>query len=49
MSNLRYPVGEQDFANIRNDNCVYIDKTEILYRLVTTKKYYFLSRPRRFG
>ena len=49
MSNLRYPVGEQDFAKIRNENLVYVDKTEILYRLVTSRSYYFLSRPRRFG
>ena len=49
MSNLRYPVGEQSFANIRKENMVYIDKTEILYRLVKSRKYYFLSRPRRFG
>ena len=49
MSNLRYPVGEQDFAKIRNENRVYVDKTEILYQLVTSRSYYFLSRPRRFG
>ena len=49
MSYLRYPVGEQDFAKIRTMNLVYIDKTEILYRLVTSRSYYFLSRPRRFG
>ncbi len=49
MSNLRYPIGEQDFAKIRNENRVYIDKTDILYRLVTDGSYYFLSRPRRFG
>lgn len=49
MSFLRYPVGEQDFSNLRNDNCVYVDKTEVIYRLVKSGKYYFLSRPRRFG
>ncbi len=49
MTDLIYPVGEQDFANVRNDQMVYIDKTEVLYRLVKSGKYYFLSRPRRFG
>ena len=49
MTELRYPVGEQDFAKIRTQNLVYVDKTEVLYRLVTTRSYYFLSRPRRFG
>ena len=49
MSNLRYPVGEQDFAKIRTEKLVYVDKTEILYQLVTSRSYYFLSRPRRFG
>lgn len=49
MNTLKYPVGEQDFAKIRNGNCVYIDKTEILHKLVSTASYYFLSRPRRFG
>ncbi|MBR1475675.1 MAG: AAA family ATPase, partial [Muribaculaceae bacterium] len=49
MTELRYPVGEQDFAKIRTQNLVYVDKTEVLYRLVTTRSYYFLNRPRRFG
>lgn len=49
MSDLRYPVGEQDFAKIREQNLVYVDKTEVLYRLVNKASYYFLSRPRRFG
>ena len=49
MTELRYPVGEQDFAKIRTQNLIYVDKTEVLYRLVTTRSYYFLSRPRRFG
>lgn len=48
-SPLTYPVGEQDFANIRNDKRVYVDKTALIFRLVTEGKYYFLSRPRRFG
>ena len=45
----RYPIGIQSFERLRNDNCVYIDKTELIYRLVKTHTTYFLSRPRRFG
>jgi hypothetical protein len=44
-----YPVGIQDFANIRERNAVYVDKTDLIYRLTHTSKYVFLSRPRRFG
>ena len=46
---LIYPIGEQDFANIRNDGMVYIDKTDMIYSIVKSGKYLFLSRPRRFG
>ena len=46
---LTYPVGEQDFAKIRNDGRVYVDKTAIIYRLANEGGFYFLSRPRRFG
>ena len=49
FNGLTYPVGEQDFANIRNEGRVYIDKTALMMRLVCQGKYYFLSRPRRFG
>ena len=48
MNNL-YPVGIQSFREIREGNYLYIDKTELIYRMVKTGKYYFLSRPRRFG
>ena len=34
---------------IRNDGYFYIDKTELMYQMVKTGSYYFLSRPRRFG
>ena len=33
----RYPIGIQSFERLRNDNCVYIDKTELIYRLVNTQ------------
>ena len=45
----RYPIGIQNFEQLRNGNCVYIDKTELIYRLTHTNNTYFLSRPRRFG
>lgn len=46
---MLYPIGIQDFDNIRRDGYVYVDKTAHIYKLATTGKYYFLSRPRRFG
>ena len=45
----RYPIGIQTFSEIRRRECVYVDKTELIYDLVTSDKIYFLSRPRRFG
>ena len=44
-----YPVGIQSFEEIRQGGYCYIDKTDLIYQLVKTGKYYFLSRPRRFG
>ena len=44
-----YPIGEFVFEEIRNRGYVYVDKTAAIYQLVSTNKYYFLSRPRRFG
>jgi len=49
MNELVYPIGEQDFAKIRNNKRVYVDKTALIYRLANQGDYYFLSRPRRFG
>jgi hypothetical protein len=43
------PIGVQDFESLRNDDYLYVDKTALIYQLVTTGRYYFLSRPRRFG
>ena len=45
----RYPIGIQNFEDLRNNHCVYIDKTELIYKLTHSDKVYFLSRPRRFG
>lgn len=44
-----YPIGVQNFEKVRKGNYFYIDKTTLVYSLVTTGSYYFLSRPRRFG
>jgi hypothetical protein len=47
MKNL--PIGIQTLSEIRANNCIYVDKTRLVHQLATTGKYYFLSRPRRFG
>ena len=46
---MKYPIGIQDFESIISGGYVYVDKTGLIYRLVTEGKIYFLSRPRRFG
>lgn len=46
---MKYPIGIQSFDQIREDGYVYVDKTALVYDLVTNGKVYFLSRPRRFG
>ena len=46
---MKYPIGIQDFESIINGGYTYVDKTALIYRLVTEGKIYFLSRPRRFG
>ncbi len=46
---MLYPIGIQNFAKLREGGYTYIDKTGLIYRLVSTGTYYFLSRPRRFG
>ncbi|MDR1724217.1 MAG: ATP-binding protein [Tannerella sp.] len=47
MKNL--PIGTQSFENLRENDNLYVDKTELIYRIATTGRIYFLSRPRRFG
>jgi len=47
MKNL--PIGIQTLTEIRAKNCIYVDKTQLVHQLVTTGKYYFFARPRRFG
>ena len=46
---MKYPIGIQSFDQLREDGYVYIDKTDLVYSLVTGGKIYFLGRPRRFG
>ena len=35
----RYPIGIQNFEDLRNNNCVYIDKTALMYQMVKTGSY----------
>ena len=44
----KLPIGIQEFSELIEDNCIYVDKTKYIYSLMK-HKYYFLSRPRRFG
>ena len=46
---MKYPIGIQNFGEVRRDGYVYVDKTALMHKLVAEGKYYFLSRPRRFG
>jgi PAS domain-containing protein len=45
----KLPLGLQDFRGIIEDGYKYVDKTRYLHTLTSTGKYFFLSRPRRFG
>lgn len=44
-----YPIGIQNFEKIRTEDFLYVDKTAEIYKLAKEGRYYFLSRPRRFG
>ncbi len=47
---VKYPIGEQDFKKIREQNLLYIDKTRFITTILNEgSMYYFLARPRRFG
>ena len=46
---MKYPIGIQNFGEICRDGYAYADKTAFVYKLASEGKYYFLSRPRRFG
>jgi hypothetical protein len=43
------PIGIQDFESLRSGGYLYVDKTEYYQRSFQDGKYFFLSRPRRFG
>ncbi|MDR3062781.1 MAG: AAA family ATPase, partial [Methanobrevibacter sp.] len=45
----KLPVGIQTFSKIRENNYLYVDKTEDIFNLIENGEIYFLSRPRRFG
>ena len=46
---MKYPIGVQHFESLRKDGYLYVDKTRLVYDIVSKGRYYFLSRPRRFG
>ena len=46
---MKYPIGIQNFESLVNEDYLYLDKTELIYKIVSEGRYYFLSRPRRFG
>jgi hypothetical protein len=45
----KLPIGKQEFKSLIEDNCIYVDKTEYLLKLIDSTAPIFLSRPRRFG
>ena len=45
----KLPIGIQSFQKLRTGGYLYVDKTDLIYQLVTEGTQYFLSRPRRFG
>ncbi|MCX7870680.1 MAG: ATP-binding protein [bacterium] len=45
----RLPIGISDFKELITNNYIYVDKTKYIYELLSSCKYVFLSRPRRFG
>ena len=49
MDKRPLPIGIQSFRDIRDQDCHYVDKTGYALRLIREGRYYFLSRPRRFG
>ena len=49
MTKRKLPIGIQNFREIRDEGCYYVDKTAYAQRMVKGGKHYFLSRPRRFG
>ena len=46
---MKYPIGIQNFESLIKEDYMYIDKTDLIYQIASEGRYYFLSRPRRFG
>ena len=46
---MKYPIGIQNFQSLIEDGYAYVDKTALVWELANKGRYYFLSRPRRFG
>lgn len=46
---IKYPIGIQNFESLRREGYTYVDKTDLVWQLANLGRYYFLSRPRRFG
>ena len=49
MKKLKIPYGEANFATLREENYLYVDKSEYIKNLEETARYIFFIRPRRFG
>ena len=49
LRTMKYPIGIQNFEKLRREGYVYVDKTALMYKMISEGSYYFLSRPRRFG
>lgn len=45
----KYPIGIQTFSELVTEGYYYVDKTPWVHKMATEGKFYFLSRPRRFG
>lgn len=48
MARQKLPLGIQDFEELRKGDYLYVDKTDMLWKIANSDKYNFLSRPRRF-
>ena len=46
---VKYAIGDQDFKSLREEGYLYVDKTAFIEKILEGSKYYFLTRPRRFG
>ena len=49
VNERRYPIGVQTFEKIIKGGYVYVDKTDLMWKMTKVSNYVFLSRPRRFG